>query len=118
MLVLMMIVPMNMLVGMRSGLVAVLMSVMSMGACLVRMFVLMFIFAVATHLESPPFLCILINCNPAFANVKKNSTDFNGPKIASGPSFAEEGLTSSSRCNRVSQLLGMDLGRFKKHRIE
>jgi len=91
MFVLMMAIPMDMLVDMRSCLVAVLMAIMGMSHRFVFMLVLMFVFVVATHLESPPFLCILINCNSAFANVKKNPTDFKGPKIASGP-FRERGL--------------------------
>jgi hypothetical protein len=40
--------------AMHRGFMAVLMAVVGMGACLMRMLVLMFVFAVATHLGSPP----------------------------------------------------------------
>jgi hypothetical protein len=46
------------LVVMDQGFMAVLMAVVGMGVCLMRMLVLMFVFAVATHLGSPP--CHLI----------------------------------------------------------
>lgn len=46
------------LVAMDHGFMAVLMAFVGMGACLMRMLVLMFVFAVATHLDLPP--CHLI----------------------------------------------------------
>ncbi|MFH1595192.1 MAG: hypothetical protein ABIG94_02310 [Pseudomonadota bacterium] len=46
------------LVAMHHGFMAVLMVVVGMGVSLMGMFVLMFVFAVATHLSSPP--CHLI----------------------------------------------------------
>jgi hypothetical protein len=49
---------MNVLVAMDRDFMAVLMAVVGMGACLMHMLVLMFVFAVATHLGSPP--CHLI----------------------------------------------------------
>ena len=55
MLVLMMAIPMDMLVGMRSCLVAVIMAIMSMSHCFVLMLVFVFVFVMATHLKSPPF---------------------------------------------------------------
>jgi hypothetical protein len=55
MLVLMMAIPMDMFVGMRSCLVAVLMAVMSMCHGFVLMLVFVFVFVMATHLKSPPF---------------------------------------------------------------
>jgi hypothetical protein len=55
MLVLMMAIPMDMLVGVRSCLVAVLMAIMSMSHGFVLMLVFVFVFVVATHLKSPPF---------------------------------------------------------------
>ena len=42
------------LVAMDHGFMAVLMAVVGMGACRMGMLVLMFVFAVATHLGSPP----------------------------------------------------------------
>ena len=55
MFVLMMAIAMDMLVRMRSRLVGMLMSIMSMSRRLVFVLVLMFVFVVATHLVSPPF---------------------------------------------------------------
>jgi hypothetical protein len=55
MFVLVMPVVVGVLMGMHHGLMAVLMAVVDMGPGLVFMLVLMFIFAVATHLGSPPF---------------------------------------------------------------
>jgi len=52
---LMMTIPMDMLVGMRSCLVAVLMAIMSMSHRFVLMRVFVFVFVMATHLKSPPF---------------------------------------------------------------
>ena len=52
--VLMMAIVVRVLVAMHHGFMAVLTAVVGMGACLMRMLVLMFVFAVATHLGSPP----------------------------------------------------------------
>ena len=47
------------LVAMDHGFMAVLMAIVGMGAGLMGMLVLMFVFAVATHLGSPPGHLIL-----------------------------------------------------------
>ncbi len=57
-LVLVVAIVVRVLVAMHHGVMAVLMAVVGMGACLMCMLVLMFVFAVATHLSSPP--CHLI----------------------------------------------------------
>jgi anaerobic C4-dicarboxylate transporter len=49
------------LVAMNGGLVAVLLAIMAMGLSPVDVFVLMLVFAVATHAVSPPGGNILIN---------------------------------------------------------
>ena len=46
------------LVAMDRGLVAVLLAIMAMSLSPVDVFVLMLVFAVATHLSSPPFYYI------------------------------------------------------------
>ena len=53
-------VVMGVLMGMHHGLMAVLMAVVDMGPGLVLMLVLMLIFAVATHLGSPPFYTLKV----------------------------------------------------------
>jgi len=50
-----MVIVVRVLMAMDHGFMAVPMAVVGMGACLMRMLVLMFVFAVATHLGSPPF---------------------------------------------------------------
>jgi hypothetical protein len=50
----------SVLVAMHHGFMAVLMAVVGMGACLMRMFVIMFVFAVATHGGSPPYTIYMI----------------------------------------------------------
>jgi hypothetical protein len=51
-------IPMDMLVGMRSGLMAVLMAIMSMSHRFVLMLMFVLLFAMATHINSPPFYYI------------------------------------------------------------
>ena len=58
--VLMVFVSMRVLVTMHPRLVAVFMPAVGMGTGLVRVLMLMFIFIVAAHLASPPFLILII----------------------------------------------------------
>jgi protein-S-isoprenylcysteine O-methyltransferase Ste14 len=53
-LVLVVAIVVRVLVAMHHGFMAVPMAVVGMGACLMAVLVLMFVFAVATHLGSPP----------------------------------------------------------------
>jgi hypothetical protein len=69
-LVLVMPVCVSVLMGVRAGLMLVLMPVMAVGTTCVAMFVLMLVLVVATHLASPPeyFLASKISISPGAVN--------------------------------------------------
>ena len=108
MFVLVMLVVMGVLMGMHHGLMAALMPVVDMGPSLVLMLVLMLIFAVATHLGSPPFYTL--KGISTFLPVKGTLGRSPAKKSHGGRTYPEKKLTFSSLCYNSHQTRGTNPG--------
>ena len=108
MFVLMMPVVVSVLMGMHHGLMAVLMPVVDMGPGLVLMLVLMLIFAVATHLGSPPFYTLKDIL--AFLPVKETLAKDPAKKSPGGRNYPEKKLTFISLCHNLDKTRGTNPG--------
>jgi hypothetical protein len=108
MFVLVMPVVVGVLMDMHQGLMAVLMPVVDMRPGLVLMLVLMLIFAVATHLGSPPFYTL--KYISASLPVKETLAEYPAKKSPGGRNYPEKKLTFRTLCHNLDQAQGTNPG--------